>query len=146
EVTINARSSKEEVLSLVKADIEQALQLFSDNGFRDQRGAWSKAAVNALKADVYLWTAKTMGGGDGDLQSAVAACQAVDAADVGLLPAFGDIFEYDNKGNREVIMSIRHTELEGGNYFWHMWIIGSAVPSNISDEARSLLLPVGGGQ
>src|SRR5690606_9158318 len=58
----------------------------------------------------------------------------------------GDIFEYDNKGNREVIMSIRHTELEGGNYFWHMWIIGSAVPSNISDEARSLLLPVGGGQ
>src|SRR5690606_24437170 len=46
EVTIKERSSKEEVFSLVKADIEQALQLFPDNGFRDQRGAWSKAAVN----------------------------------------------------------------------------------------------------
>jgi len=145
-VTIKERSPKEEVFTLIKSDIEQALQLFPDNGFRDQRGAWSKAGVNALKADVFLWTAKTMGGGEADLQTALAACEAVRTADVGLLTSFADIFKYNNKGNREVITSIRFNDLEGGNYFWHMWIIGSAVPSNISEEAKALLLPVGGGQ
>lgn len=146
EVTIQQRSSKEAVFALIKDDIENALSLFPDNSFRDQRGAWSKPAVNALKADVYLWTSKTMGGGEDDARTALAATESIESADVSLLPVFGDIFDYNNKGNNEILMSIRHTELEGGNYFWHMWIIGSAVPSNISDEARSLLLPVGGGQ
>lgn len=146
EVTQKARSPKDEVFKLIKADIDKAIQLFPDNGFSGGRSVWSKAAANALKADVYLWTAKTMNGGQTDFKTALDACNAVQTADVTLLPNFSDIFKYGNKGNKEVIMAIRYNELEGGNYFWHLWIIGSAVPSNISAEAKSIILPVGGGQ
>ena len=135
EVTQKARSSKEDVFKLVKADIDKAIQLFPDNSFSQQRSVWSKAATYALKADVYLWTAKTMSGGQPDFTAALDACNAVQTADVSLLPNYSDIFKYSNKGNKEVVMAIRFNELEGGNYFWHMWIIGSAVPSNISAEA-----------
>jgi hypothetical protein len=146
EVTQKARSPKEDVFKLIKADIDKAIQLFPDNNFAEQRSVWSKAATYALKADVYLWTAKTMNGGQPDFTTALDACNAVQTADVTLLPNYSDIFKYSNKGNKEVIMAIRYNELEGGNYFWHMWIIGSAVPSNISAEAKSIVLPVGNGQ
>lgn len=146
EVTQKPRSPKEEVFALIKDDIEKALQLFPENNFIGQRSQWSKPAVNSLKADVYLWTGKTMNGGNEDFAVALEACNAVQTADLILEPDFADLFEYNNKGNREIIMSIRHTELEGGNYFWHMWIIGSAVPSNITQEAKDIILPVGGGQ
>mgnify|MGYP007054920844 CR=1 FL=1 len=40
------------------------------------------------KADVYLWTAKRCGGGNADLETALAACNEVLKADVALLPNF----------------------------------------------------------
>lgn len=146
EVTQKERSPQTAVFTLIKDDIEKALQLFPNNSFPALRSMWSKPAVSALKADVYLWTAKVMGGGSGDFTAALNACEDVEDADVQLLPAFADIFKYGNKGNKETIMNIHFEELEGGNYFWHMWIIGSAVPANISQQAKDLLLPVGGGQ
>ncbi|MBX3256417.1 MAG: RagB/SusD family nutrient uptake outer membrane protein [Chitinophagaceae bacterium] len=146
EVTQKERSAQVEVFALIKDDIEKSLQLFSDNSIPNLRSMWSKPAVNALKADVYLWTARVMNGGDADFTKALNACTEVQSADVQLLPAFNDLFKYTNKGNKETIMNIHFEELEGGNYFWHMWIIGSAVPANISQQAKDLLLPVGGGQ
>lgn len=140
------RSPQTEVFALIKEDIEKALQLFPNNNFPSLRSMWSKPAVNALKADVYLWTARVMNGGTTDFTTALNACQAIEEADVQLLPNFADIFKYNNKGNKETILNIHFNELEGGNYFWHMWIIGSAVPSNIRPEVRDVLLPVGGGQ
>ncbi|MBX2925074.1 MAG: RagB/SusD family nutrient uptake outer membrane protein [Chitinophagaceae bacterium] len=146
EVTQKERSPQTEVFTLIKDDIEKSLQLFSDNSIPSLRSMWSKPAVNALKADVHLWTARMMNGGDADFTKALNACTEVQSADVQLLPAFSDLFKYTNKGNKETIMNIHFEELEGGNYFWHMWIIGSAVPANISQQAKDLLLPVGGGQ
>ncbi len=146
DVTQKERSSQAEVFTLIKDDIEKALQLFSNNSFPSLRSMWSKPATNALKADVYLWTARLMGGGDPDFTTALNACNEVATADVQLLPSFGDVFKYTNKGNKETLMNIHYQELEGGNFFWHMWIIGSAVPSNITQQAKDILLPVGGGQ
>lgn len=146
EVTQKERSPKEEVFTLIKADIEEALKLFPNNNFNGQRSMWSRAGANALKADVYLWTGKRMNGGQADFTAALEACNAVETADVALLPNFADVFKYSNKGNKEVIMSIRYNDLEGSNYFWHMWIIGSAVPSNISQRVKDIILPVGNGQ
>lgn len=145
-VTQKERSPLADVFTLVKDDIEKALQLFPNNNFPAQRAMWSKAAANALKADVFLWSAKVLNGGAADFTTALNACEDVEEADVALLPAFADIFKYTNKGNRETILNIHFQELEGGNYFWHMWIIGSAVPTNISQKAKDLVLPVGGGQ
>lgn len=146
EVTQKERSPQNAVLTLIKEDIEKSLQLFTDNSIPNLRSVWSKPAVNALKADVYLWTAKVMNGGANDFTTALNACTEVENADVQLLPDFADVFKYNNKGNKETILNIHFEELEGSNFYWHMWIVGSAVPANISQRAKDLLLPVGNGQ
>src|SRR3546814_13478943 len=68
--------------------------------------------------------------------------------DVMLLPNYADLFEYTNKGNKEVLMSIRYQDLDGPttNGFWQKWIIDAAIPSNIDAETKKLIQPVGGGQ
>ncbi|MBL7700354.1 MAG: RagB/SusD family nutrient uptake outer membrane protein [Chitinophagaceae bacterium] len=148
EVTQKERSPKTEAIALIKQDIETALSLFPDNNFEAGRSFWSKAGVNALKADVYLWTGKVMGGGDADFNTALAACNEVALADVELLPNFADLFKYENKGNKETVMTIRYQDLEGAsdNYFWFMWILAGSVPANIDDATRDLIFPISGGQ
>ncbi|WP_114748428.1 RagB/SusD family nutrient uptake outer membrane protein [Pleomorphovibrio marinus] len=146
EVTLRERESQAQVFSLIKQDLEQALQLFPDHTFSTGRAVWSKPATNALKGDVYLWTAKRLGGGNADLNMALEALNEVDQGDVGLLDNFEDVFLFENKGNREILMSIRHQDLEPGNYLWFMWIIGAAAPSNIDQETRDKIFPIGGGQ
>ena len=48
----------------------------------------------------------------------LAACNEVLKADVALLPNFADLFEFGNKSNEEIIMSIANTIYDGGeNYF-----------------------------
>lgn len=146
--TQKERSPKAEAMALVKQDIETSLSLFPDNNFGGNRGQWSKAGVNALKADVYLYTGKVMGGGTADFTTALTACNEVALADVELLPNFADLFKYENKGNKEVVMAIRYQDLEGAddNYFWFMWMLAGSVPGNIDDATRDLIFPVGGGQ
>jgi hypothetical protein len=80
------------------------------------------------------------------LNTALAALTEVDQSDVGLLENFSDVFKFDNKGNREILMSIRHQDLEPGNYLWFMWIISAAAPNNIDQETREKIFPIGGGQ
>ncbi len=146
DVTLREREPQSVVLAQIKQDIEQALQLFPDHTFSSGRAVWSKAATHALKGDVYLWTARRMGGGNPDLNIALEALNQVEQADVGLLENFEDVFRFENKGNREILMSIRHQDLEPGNYLWFMWIIGAAAPSNIDQETRERIFPIGGGQ
>jgi len=146
DVTQRERSPQSLVFQLIKQDIEESLQLFPDNGFTIGRSVWSKPAANALKGEVYLWTARQLEGGTEDFQTALAALEEVDQADVGLLDDFQDVFDFENKGNREILLSIRHQDLEPGNYLWFMWIIGAAAPSNIDQETRDKIFPIGGGQ
>lgn len=146
DVTQRERSPQTEVFTLIKQDIESALSLYPDNDFSTGRAVWSKPAANALKGDVYLWTGKRMGGGADDFTTALSALEAVSEGDVALLPNFADVFKFENKGNKEILMSIRHQDLEPGNYLWFMWIISSAVPSNIDQETRDFLFPIGPGQ
>ena len=146
-ITIKERSPQAEIFQMIKADIDKAIELFPNNNFPSGRWKWSKAATNTLKGDVFLWTGKRLGGGDPDFNTALSALNEAATADVSLLPKFSDLFEYTNKGNKEVLMSIRYQDLDGAtNGFWCMWIIDSAIPSNASAEAKSLIQPVGGGQ
>ena len=146
EVTQKERSSQTEVFQLIKQDIENALQLFPNNDFSVGRSVWSRPAVNALKGDVFLWTGKRMDGKNEDFNVALSALNEVEQSDVSLLPDFQDVFEFENKGNKEILMSIRHQDLEPGNHLWFMWIIGAAVPSNIDQATRDIIFPIGGGQ
>lgn len=106
------RSAKSEVFAFIKQDIEEAIRLFSNYTIPAGRNLWSKPSVNALKADVYLWTGKRLNGGDADLTTALNALEEVEKADVELLQNFADVFAYNNKGNKEILMAIRFQELE----------------------------------
>jgi hypothetical protein len=148
DITIKERSPQADVFKLIKSDIDNAIKLFPNNNFSSGRYNWSKAAANTLKGDVYLWTGKRLNGGDQDFNTALTALNDVATADVSLLPKFDDLFKYTNKGNKEVLMTVRFQDLDGiaNNFFLNMWIIGSAVPSTIDVATKNLINPVGSGQ
>ncbi|GJM34294.1 MAG: membrane protein [Saprospiraceae bacterium] len=145
EVIFKPRASISEVYTLIKQDIDMAISLFPDDSFSPGRSIWSRPAVNALKGDVYLWTAKTQGGGNADLQTALTALQAVKTGDVALLPAYDDVFRYSNKGNSEVLMAMHLEDLEASNMYSDlMYIRNDQIPANATQESKDLLGTGGG--
>lgn len=145
DVIFRPRASIDEVYTLIKQDIDMALSLFPDDSFTAGRSLWSRPAVNALKGDVYLWTAKTQGGGDSDLQTALSALQSVKTGDVSLLDNFDDVFRYSNKGNDEVLMAIHLEDLEASNMFSDlMYIRNDQIPADATQASKDLLGTGGG--
>jgi starch-binding outer membrane protein, SusD/RagB family len=106
------RATVEEVFRFIKEDIETALKLYPDNSFPAGRNVWSKPAVNVLKGDVYLWTGKRINGGAQDFGVALQALEASESGDVTLLDDFSRVFDYDNKGNKEILMAIKFQQFE----------------------------------
>lgn len=106
------RRPQAEVFAMIKKDIESALTLFPTNNIPTGRVRWSKPALNALKADVFLWTAKKLNGGAADFNAALTAIAEVEKNDVQLLSDFSQVFAFGNKGNKEVILSVRFAEGE----------------------------------
>jgi hypothetical protein len=52
-----AASTEQEVMALIKSDIDLSATNFGSNyTFRNTKSFWSKAATLMLKAEVYLWT------------------------------------------------------------------------------------------
>ncbi|EPR66595.1 putative nutrient binding outer membrane protein [Cyclobacterium qasimii M12-11B] len=147
EFTQIERTAQSEIFQFIKEDIDQALQLFSDNNYAENKMFWSKPATSALKGEVYLWTAKQMEGGSADFQTALDAFEDIQTTNISLLDNYEDVFKYENKGNDEILMAVRFAELEsaGNNYFNAMYLIGSAIPTNISDEAKETIGAIGGG-
>ncbi len=148
ETTFRPRTPKEDVFTLIKADIDKAIELFPDNTIPAGRHAWSAPSTYALKADVYLWTGKLLGGGASDFQTALDACDEVAKADVRLLPEFADIFEYENKGNDEVLMSIYfdlNEQIPVFSYFRDMYMFAGLMPSGATQKARDFIGPNTGG-
>jgi hypothetical protein len=106
------RTSKSKILEVIKDDIDKAITLFGeDNSFPDGRNVWSKPAVNALKADVYLWTGKTEEGGNADLTTALNALNDIEISDVRLLDSFSQVFT--EKGNKEILFAFYGDKIEG---------------------------------
>jgi len=123
ETTQKTKTPVADIFDFIKTDLEKSIELFPNLSFPDGKNRWNKASAYALKADVYLWTGKRLNGGDADFNIAVSACEEVEKADVGLLENFPDIFKYNNKQNKEILMSVGFKELEGAanNYFYNMY-------------------------
>lgn len=113
-VELKARSSKADVMTLILGDIEQSLSLFPEEGYINKNLA-SKPAAYALKADVLMWKAKVLKGGDIDLQEAIKAIDKVGASGVGLLPEYAKVFDNANKKNNEIVFSFYFERYETGN-------------------------------
>lgn len=103
-----------EIFELIKSDLDKAVDGFANMNYPSHRCQWSKPAVLALKADVYLWTAKHEGGGNVDLTVSLAALNEIQNSDTRLLDDFNSIFRYGNKGNKEIIFALRYADGEGG--------------------------------
>ena len=116
------RNTVAEVFTFIKSDIDLALANFPDAS--NNKTQLSLASVNALKADVNLWTAKQLGGGATDLNTALAAINAIPAGPA-LLPNFKDVFSYTNKGNNEVLFAVRYSLAD--------------VPSAVTDNWNSFM-------
>ncbi|WP_419212085.1 RagB/SusD family nutrient uptake outer membrane protein [Maribacter sp. X9] len=137
------RTPVTEVFALIKEDIDKSLNHFSNDDFTSGRNRWSRPGANALKADVYLWTAKLMGGGDADLTVALDALNAIESSDVSLLDDFSGIFDYDNKGNNEILFASNGQQFESQSTFMRNMYI-DAIPPNAEPEAAEIIgVPAG---
>lgn len=145
EVIMKERSSKEDIMKMIKSDLEASLALFPNANFKSGRNMWSKPAVNALKAEVHLWTGKTMGGGANDFRTALTAIDEVEKADVSLLDKYASIFDYDNKGNKEILMAVRYQDLESGDNIFQLMYMPGAYMTDKTDQATKDKLGVLGG-
>ncbi len=106
------RTVKEKVFEQIKQDLDNAINLFPNNNFQAGRFLWSLPAALTLKADVYLWTGKRLNGGNADFTVALDALNKAENSDIALLSDFASVFEYGNKGNKEILMAIRFQQFE----------------------------------
>lgn len=118
-----AASPAADVMKQIKADIEESTKCFAGNyTIKGNKSYWSKAATLMLKAEVYLWSSKQMGGGSADASVAKTALTDIQAniPALGLMDNFTDVFAYTGKGNKEIIFAFRcqlkEYDLMNGSY------------------------------
>ena len=116
DVELKPRSSKEDVMKFILSDLEDAIGLFMQDGYKDKNKA-SKPAAYALKADALMWKAKVLGGGEQDLRTAIDMIEKVEASGVRLLENYQSVFANDNKKNDEIIFSFYMERYESGNLY-----------------------------
>lgn len=114
------RSTPKAVLGFIKSDLSQSESYFGSNvDIKDQKGSWSKYATLMLKADIYLWSAKVTTGdqtpASNDLSVAESALNEVKGK-FSLLDDYSSVFEYDNKGNDEIIFALRFQDTEATTF------------------------------
>lgn len=106
-----AASSEAEVMTLIKADIDQSNNNFGTSyafDSKNKKGFWSKAATQMLKAEVYLWNAHRSGG-NADAAVAKTALTEIQSNITGaLLPNYADVFSITNKDNNEIIFASKN--------------------------------------
>lgn len=110
-----ARATPDEVMKLIKSDLEQSLTLFAgDNAFTPKRVYWNRAATLTLKGDAYLWAGTHLGGGTADFTTARAALEEVRGfSTLGLQTTYADIFDPTKKtNNRELIFALNYEKNE----------------------------------
>ncbi|TKT87943.1 RagB/SusD family nutrient uptake outer membrane protein [Dyadobacter frigoris] len=141
--TYKARTPTEEILVFIKSDIDKAHELYANNNFNTTRSLWSKPALNMLKAEVYLWTAKRAKGGTADFTTALAALNEAEQSDLALQSNFADVFAYTNKGNKEIIFASHFADLEASdNYFADMY---TSTPTASDGIAPDVIAAIGAG-
>lgn len=113
------RSSEEELMDLIKNDIELSLEYFKNNYsfYNGLRSYWSKSATLILKGDVYIWSGTHLGGGNGDYNIAKSALEDLQLADVRLLDSYEDIFDATNKNNKEIIFALNYERDQQANFY-----------------------------
>ncbi|MFS4417448.1 RagB/SusD family nutrient uptake outer membrane protein [Maribacter sp. 2307ULW6-5] len=114
-----ARSPKEEVMALIKSDLENSLSAFGadDSFYKGKKIYWSKAATLTLKGDVFIWSGKVLNGGNADYTEAKSALEQVTGTGVALVPNFMDLWSPTNENNEEFIFTLSYERDQAGNFY-----------------------------
>ena len=141
------RNTVQEVFTFIKADLDSALANYVDFSAIGSKGQISKPAALALQADVYLWTAKMLAGGNADLNKALDALNTIPGTSGSLLTNFDDVFRYANKGNAEILFAVRFANIESPVENWNSLMFPGAndVPANMDVASKAFLTPIGNG-
>lgn len=115
------RSSYDETLKFIKDDVNKSDAFFAQVAYAGTGAAremWNKAATKVLKAEVYLWGAKYLKASYNveDLNTAMTTLQEIPTT-YGLMDKYLDVFSYDNKGNKEIILSLNFSIATGNSAF-----------------------------
>lgn len=117
EALYTERSTPETILSFIKDDLKKSEDYFGNNTQLDKT-MWSKFATMALKAEVYMWSAKVTTGdhqatGTSDLKIAKSALETI-IGKFSLLDDFEEVFSVKN--NDEVIFTLHFQDTEATNW------------------------------
>ncbi|WP_313259507.1 RagB/SusD family nutrient uptake outer membrane protein [Sphingobacterium sp.] len=142
------RASQKEIFSSIKSDVEKALSFIPINEFTQGKNVWSRPAIQALKAEVFLWSGKLLQGGENDVKTALNAISEVEKSKVALMANFSDVFSFSNKNNQEIIFSLSYNSLEPtrSTIFSWMYANDGYFPANLTDaDTKQKLGVLGGG-
>ncbi|HTF31830.1 MAG TPA: RagB/SusD family nutrient uptake outer membrane protein, partial [Flavitalea sp.] len=109
-VELLPRSPAVQVAAQIVSDLDSASLLFKANPSFSPASYPSKyrfayGSVNAMKADVKMWSGKVLGGGAADFNAAIAAINEVESSGVSLNADFKNVVGLRAPTNPEIIMS-----------------------------------------
>ena len=114
------RAPQEEVMNLIKQDIQRSLEAFGDDDsfWNSNRNYWSKAATLTLKGDAYIWSGNLLNGGSSDFSEAKNALQEVmEIGSIDLVSNYSNLWGAENENNSEFIFAIQYEQDEAQNFF-----------------------------
>ena len=122
DMPLLARSPATDVIKQIRADLDSAINLYKSLSNFNVKTYPSKyrfayGSAQALKADVCMWSAKVLGGGNADLNDAITAINEVEASGVSLNTDFKNVTGLRAGSNPEVIIAAYFLRDESGaNY------------------------------
>lgn len=141
--------TEKETLDFVKSDVNQSVASFAGNyTTKFQKGQWSLAASQMLKAEIYLWSAKVKIDGQApsttvaDLSTAKSAIDEI-LPKYSLQSSFANVFNSAavpaNKGNNEMIFAIRYQQGEATNsYGQFIYAITDPLTGYVDDKGQPI--------
>ena len=121
ETLYTPRASAKTIMDFIKSDLAKSLEYFgTDETIKGNKSYWSKATTTMLAADVYLWSAKValddQTPASDDLSKAKGYLSTIlNDSRFGLCDNFSEIWDVNNKGNKEMIMVARFADGEATN-------------------------------
>jgi hypothetical protein len=151
-VPVLPRSKAVDVMKQINSDLDSAINLYTSMSqfsktLYPSRYRFSYGAVQALKADAKLWSAKVLGGGDTDLNDAIAAINEIEATGRTLNVNYKDVTGVRASSNSEVILAAYYNRDENGaNYALNALPFESIVTGALNLDSIPFVKSSGNGQ
>ncbi|GGK34013.1 hypothetical protein GCM10007962_30590 [Yeosuana aromativorans] len=139
-----ARAPRADVLNLIKADIDKALPLYSSN-LKDVHFV-SKLSTYALKAEVYMWSAKAYNArgsaNTDDINTAISAIESIEnSGELTFASDYSSIFTRDGNDSSEYILAVWYENGLSSSSYRYASIRNDAVPDQykVFDGAGNII-------